>query len=64
MAIVNEGIYTITIYEYDVAGNKVSSSVISAKTANPKAEDVSYTPADSNWKVNNVKEALDYFFNK
>ena len=49
---------------YDVAGNKVSSSVISAKTANPKAEDVSYTPADSNWKVNNVKEALDYFFNK
>ena len=22
MSIVNEGIYTITIYEYDVAGNK------------------------------------------
>ena len=56
--------YYFKVIVYDVAGNKVSSSVISAKTANPKAEDVSYTPADSNWKVNNVKEALDYFFNK
>lgn len=28
-----------------------------------KAEDVGFTPADSNWKVTNVKEALDYLFN-
>ena len=49
---------------YDVAGNQVSSTVISAKTKNPTAGDVSYTPSDSNWKVDNVQAALDYFFNK
>ena len=49
---------------YDVAGNQVSSSVISAKTKNPTAGDISYTPSDSSWKVDNVKSALDYFFNK
>ena len=49
---------------YDVAGNQVSSTVISAKTKNPTAGDISYTPSDSSWKVDNVKSALDYFFNK
>ena len=49
---------------YDVAGNQVSSTVISAKTKNPTAGDVSYTPSDSSWKVDNIKSALDYFFNK
>lgn len=49
---------------YDVAGNQVSSTVISAKTINPTAGDVSYTPSDSSWKVDNVQAALDYFFNK
>ena len=49
---------------YDVAGNQVSSTVISAKTNNPTAGDVSYTPSDSSWKVDNVKSALDYFFNR
>ena len=49
---------------YDVAGNQVSSTVISAKTKNPTAGDISYTPSDSSWKVDNVKSALDYFLNK
>ena len=26
------------------------------------AENVSFTPADTNWNVNNVKEALDYLY--
>ena len=29
----------------------------------PTAEDISFTPSDSNWKVKNVKEALDYLYN-
>ena len=49
---------------YDIAGNVVETSVISSKTANPTAGDVSYTPSDSSWKVDNVKSALDYFLNK
>ena len=56
--------YYLKAIVYDAVGNQVSSSVISAKTANPTAGDVSYTPADSSWNVENVKEALDYFFNK
>ena len=28
------------------------------------AEQVSFTPEDSNWKVENVKEALDYLYNQ
>lgn len=27
------------------------------------AEEVSFTTTDTNWNVNNVKEALDYLFN-
>ena len=49
---------------YDVAGNQASSTVIRAKTKNPTAGDISYTPSDSSWKVDNVKSALDYFLNK
>ena len=56
--------YYLKAIVYDAVGNQVSSAVISAKTANPKAEDVSYAPADSSWNVENVKQALDYFFNK
>ena len=49
---------------YDVAGNPVETSVVNAATISPTAADVSYTPSNSNWKVDNVKSALDYFFNK
>ena len=49
---------------YDVAGNQTTSSVISAKTQNPTAADISYTPSDSSWKVDNVKSALDYLYNR
>ncbi len=49
---------------YDVAGNQVSSTVISAKTANPTAGDISYTPSDSSWKVDNVKSALDALYSR
>ena len=27
------------------------------------AEEISYTPQDNTWKVDNVKQALDYLFN-
>ena len=27
------------------------------------AENVSFTPTDTNWSVNNVKDALDYLYN-
>ena len=27
------------------------------------AEEISYTPKDNTWKVDNVKQALDYLFN-
>ena len=49
---------------YDVAGNRVSSTIISAKTANPTAGDISYTPSDSSWKVDNVKSALDALYSR
>ena len=49
---------------YDVAGNRVSSTIISAKTANPTAGDISYTPGDSSWKVDNVKSALDALYSR
>lgn len=29
----------------------------------PTAEEISYTPKDTNWQVDNVKKALDYLFN-
>ncbi len=37
--------------ENDDSSNKIS------------AEDVSFTPENSNWNVKNVKEALDYLYN-
>ena len=49
---------------YDVAGNRVSSTIISAKTENPTAGDISYTPGDSSWKVDNVKSALDALYSR
>lgn len=49
---------------YDVAGNQVSSTIISAKTSNPTAGDISYTPSDSSWKVDNVKSALDALYSR
>ena len=56
--------YYFKVIAYDVAGNEITSSVISATTINPTAEDVSYTPSDSSWKVENVKQALDSLYNR
>ena len=56
--------YYFKVIVYDVAGNQVSSTVISAKTANPTAGDISYTPSDSSWKVDNVKSALDALYSR
>ena len=56
--------YYFKAIAYDVAGNQVSSTVISAKTANPTAGDISYTPSDSSWKVDNVKSALDALYSR
>ena len=56
--------YYFKVIAYDVAGNKITSSVISASTLNPTAEDVSYTPSDSSWNVENVKQALDSLYNR
>ena len=51
--------YYFKAIAYDVAGNQVSSTVISTNTLNPTAADISYTPSDSSWNVDNVKSALD-----
>ena len=56
--------YYFKVIVYDVAGNKVTSPVISATTLNPTAADVSYTPSDTSWDVENVKEALDYLYSR
>ena len=56
--------YYFKAIAYDVAGNQVSSTVISAKTSNPTAGDISYTPSDSSWKVDNVKSALDALYSR
>lgn len=49
---------------YDVAGNMIETAVISAVTVKPTAEDVSYMPISFEWKVDNVKSALDYLYNR
>ena len=49
---------------YDVAGNSVETQVVSATTVKATAADVSYTPSESGWKVENVKQALDYLYNR
>lgn len=56
--------YYFKVIAYDVAGNPKTSSVISAKTTNPTASDISYTPSDSSWKVDNVKAALDSLYSR
>ena len=41
------------------------SNVIDNYTRNGgtlKAEEISFTPTDTNWNVNNVKDALDYLY--
>ena len=56
--------YYFKVIAYDVAGNTTSSTVISASTLNPTAADVSYTPSDSSWGVDNVKSALDSLYSR
>ena len=41
-----------------------NSSWGSWSTTKPTAADVSYTPSDSSWKVENVKQALDDLYNR
>lgn len=55
--------YTIATKNTDVAGNVKISKTTDVKTKKIKAEEVSYTPTNSNWKVTNVKEALDFLYN-
>ena len=54
--------YIIRTKATDNAGNTSISGVATATTPKLKAEQVGFTPADSNWKVTNVKEALDYLY--
>ena len=56
--------YNLYAEAYDLAGNVVTSSVISVKTDSLIASDISYTPSDSNWKVDNVKAALDSLYSR
>ena len=46
-------------YEQEIAGYGNGEG----KQEEISAEMVSFTPEDSNWKVTNVKEALDYLYN-
>ena len=56
--------YTIKTRVTDKAGNVTVSQ--SATVATPKltADQVGYQPNDTEWKVTNVKNALDYLFSK
>ena len=48
-------------------GNHTNTSATGSATitiTNPTAADVSYTPSDSSWKVENVKQALDALYNR
>ena len=56
--------YTIKTRVTDKAGNATVSQ--SATVATPKltADQVGYQPNDTEWKVTNVKNALDYLFSK
>ena len=48
-------------------GNHTNTSVTGSATitiTKPTAADVSYTPSDSSWKVENVKQALDALYNR
>ena len=48
-------------------GNHTNTSATSSATitiTKPTAADVSYTPSDSSWKVENVKQALDALYNR
>ena len=48
-------------------GNHTSTSATGSATitiTKPTAADVSYTPSDSSWKVENVKQALDDLYNR
>ena len=58
------GNYTIII-EASKAGyiTKIKTDTIST-ISNVTAADVSYTPNDTNWKVENVKQALDYLYGR
>ena len=56
--------YYFKVIAYDVAGKTTTSSVISVKTANPTAADVSYSPSDTSWNVENVKQALDSLYSR
>ena len=52
------------VYKVDIKGAGLKGMDNSTPTTNPTAEEVSYTPNDSSWKVDNVKSALDYFLSK
>ena len=56
--------YYFKVIVYDVAGNPTTSSVISATTNNPTAGDISYTPSDTSWNVENVQGALDSLYSR
>ena len=56
--------YFFKVIAYDVAGKTVTSSVINVTTNNPTAADVSYTPIDTSWGVDNVKSALDSLYSR
>ena len=48
-------------------GNHTNTSATGSATitiTKPTAADVSYTPSDSSWKVENVKQALDALYNR
>ena len=44
--------------------NTSATSSVALTITKPNAEDVSYTPSDSSWKVENVKQALDALYNR
>ena len=55
--------YKIVTKTTDNAGNVTTSGTTNISTKRIRAEQVEFKPENSNWKVTNVKEALDYLYN-
>ena len=57
-------IFYITENTTEYKGKGEVTETPSVATETPRAEEISYTPEDTNWRVNNVKDAIDYLSDK
>lgn len=56
-------IFYITKDTIEYKGKSQIDETPPINSKNPIAEEISYTPQDTSWKINNVKDAIDYLKN-